>query len=141
MAGDEHGFTANDHRFLDGPRLGFLTVATPGRWPAPVPVWFEAGEQSVQLFTFPSSAKVRRVKADPRASLVAANQVGEPENWVAVTGPARVELEGAHDLVKRLASRYWDLSNPALATILASWLSGPLVRIVIEAEHITRYTD
>jgi nitroimidazol reductase NimA-like FMN-containing flavoprotein (pyridoxamine 5'-phosphate oxidase superfamily) len=135
------GLTLRDRRFLDRPRLGFLTVAAPGRWPTPVPVWFETDEQSVQLFTFASSAKARRLRANPRASLVAANHVGEPEHWVAVTGPARIEPNGAHDLAARLAARYWDLSDPARAAALESWRSAPLVGIVIETERVTRYSE
>lgn len=141
MAADDNGLSASDRRFLDVPRLGFLTVATPRRFPTPLPVWFEADERSVQLFTFPSSAKARRVEADPRASLVAANHIGEPEHWIAVSGPARIDPDGAHDLARRLAARYWDLSNPALATTLEEWLSTPLVRLIIDATHITRYAD
>jgi nitroimidazol reductase NimA-like FMN-containing flavoprotein (pyridoxamine 5'-phosphate oxidase superfamily) len=133
--------TPADRRFLADARLGFLTVAPQDdEWPLPIPVWFEYVDQALQLFTSPGSRKARRVRATPRASLVVANHVGEPENWVAVTGPARIETDGAHDLAKRLAERYWDLSNPALATTLKSFLAVPQVRIIIEAQHVTRYT-
>jgi nitroimidazol reductase NimA-like FMN-containing flavoprotein (pyridoxamine 5'-phosphate oxidase superfamily) len=132
--------TPDDQRFLAEPRLGFLTTAPQDdQWPRPVPVWFECVDQSVQLFTSPDTLKARRVQAAPRASLVVANHVGEPENWVAVTGPARVETEGAHELVSRLAERYWDLSVPALSATVRSMLSVPQVRIVIEAEQVARY--
>ncbi len=65
--------TDDDRRFLDGPRLGFLTVDPGGGWPTPVPVWFTPGDRSVELFTGAGSRKARRVRAVPRASLVAAN--------------------------------------------------------------------
>jgi nitroimidazol reductase NimA-like FMN-containing flavoprotein (pyridoxamine 5'-phosphate oxidase superfamily) len=132
--------TPEDRRFLAEPRLGFLTVAPSGdRWPVPVPVWFEADDDGVQLFTSPGSRKARQVRATPRASLVAANHVGEPEHWVSVTGPARVATDGAHELATRLARRYWDLSDPALAAVLRTFLEVPQIRIVIEAEEVTRY--
>jgi pyridoxamine 5'-phosphate oxidase-like protein len=133
--------TDDDRAFLTGPRLGFLTVdpGPDGGWPTPVPVWFEPAGQTVQLFTGPRSPKVRRIERLPRASLVAANQVGEPEHWVAVEGPARIEPDGVPELAARLAERYWDLSDPALAAAANSWRSADLVRIVIEAERVTRF--
>jgi nitroimidazol reductase NimA-like FMN-containing flavoprotein (pyridoxamine 5'-phosphate oxidase superfamily) len=132
--------TPADRQFLAEPRLGFLTTAPLGdEWPRPVPVWFETIDQSVQLFTSPDSPKARRIRATPRASLVAANEVGEPENWVAVTGPARIETEGVYDLVRRLADRYWDLANPELSAIVDTFVSQPQIRIVIDAEQVARY--
>jgi hypothetical protein len=96
-------------------------------------------DQTVELFTSPGSRKARRIAAVPRASLVAANQVGEPEHWVAVTGPARIAGAGAGELAGRLAARYWDLTDPALAATAEAWRSADMVRIVIEAERVTRY--
>ena len=131
--------TDHDRRFLFGPRLGFLTVDPEGGWPTPVPVWFTPGDQSVELFTGADSRKARRVRAVPRASLVAANNLGEPEHWVAVAGPARIEPDGAGDLAARLAERYWDPSDPARAATVEAWRSADLVSIVIEAERVTRH--
>ena len=131
--------TDDDRAFLAGPRLGFLTVDPDGGWPTPVPVWFEPADQAVQLFTEADSRKARRLRAVPRASLVAANEVGEPEFWVAVEGPVRIDSEGAGDLAAELAGSYWDLSDPGLAAIADSWRSADLVRIVIEAECVRRY--
>jgi hypothetical protein len=131
--------TDDDRAFLAGPRLGFLTVDPGGGWPTPVPVWFEPLDQAVRLFTEAGSGKTRRLRAVPRASLVAANHVGEPEHWVAAEGPARIDPAGAGELASRLAARYWDLSDPALAATADGWRSADLVGIVIEAERVTRY--
>jgi hypothetical protein len=131
--------TDDDRRFLDGPRLGFLTVDPQGSWPTPVPVWFAPGEQSVELFTVATARKARAVAAVSHASLVAANHIGEAEHWVAVIGPARIETAGARELAARLADRYWDLSDPALAAVAEEWQSTDLVRIVIEADVVRRY--
>ena len=107
-----------------------------------MPVWFEAVDGGVQLFTSVTSRKVRRIRATPRASLLASNAVGESENWVAVTGPATVETGGAQDLAVRLAERYWDLGTPALSAVVDAWRSDDsLVRIVIQAEQVTRYGE
>lgn len=139
------GTTALDDRdreFLSRPRLGFLTV--PGRdgdaVPAARPVWFEVAQDGTfQIFSDASSLKVRRLRAHPRASLVAANEVGEPEYWVSVTGPVTVVPDGARELADRLARRYWDLSVPALAAARAGMLEDDLVRIIIHPESVRRY--
>ncbi|MFG2092279.1 pyridoxamine 5'-phosphate oxidase family protein [Streptomyces sp. NPDC048612] len=105
------------------------------------PVWFEATAQgTIQLFTDPESIKVRRLRRDPRASLVVAAPVGEPERWLSAAGRTTVEPDGAHDLAARLAARYWDLDDPARADALAGVLAGDWVRLVIHPETVRRYT-
>ena len=131
-----------DREFLARPRLGFLTVApaSPTGWPSPRPVWFErmpAGE--VQLFSGARSPKVARVRATPKASLLVANEVGEPEHWILFVGAAAVHADGAGDLAERLADRYWDLGDPVRAASLRGFLTSELVRIVITPEKVTRY--
>src|SRR5690606_1988629 len=92
------------------------TVAAGPTPPQPRPVWFElADDGTVQLFTGPGTLKVRRLREDPRASIVVAAPVGEREHWVAVSGPVTVEHDGGHDLAARLAARYWDLDDPVRA--------------------------
>ena len=135
-------FTDDDRRFLDLPRLGLLTVAPePDTWPTPVPVWFECGDASVQLFSLASAPTVQRVERTPYASLVAVDHRGEPEHWVAVAGVARVERTGGFELAARLAARYWDLSDPERARTLRTGerSADSLVRVVIDAESVRRY--
>jgi hypothetical protein len=134
--------TDGDRGFLARPRLGFLTVAPakPSGWPATRPVWFEhTDEGTVQLFSGADSPKVRRIQETPRASLLVANEVGEPENWIVFAGSAEIKVDGADELAGRLARRYWDLADPEKAAALEGMLSGELVRIVIEPEKVTRY--
>ncbi|GAA0802177.1 pyridoxamine 5'-phosphate oxidase family protein [Spirilliplanes yamanashiensis] len=132
--------TADDLEFLRRPLHGFLTVAGTAQPPQPRPVWFEATDDgTIQLFTEPDSLKVRRLRRDPRASLVVAAPVGERERWVSVAGPATVEAGGAHELCSRLAARYWDLGDPVRARDLAEILAGELLRIVIHPEAVRRY--
>ncbi|QYG95039.1 pyridoxamine 5'-phosphate oxidase family protein [Iamia sp. SCSIO 61187] len=132
--------TAEDRTFLAGPRLGFLTVASAdARSPhLPVPVWFEPLPDGVQLVTGARSAKVRRLRARPQASLVAANHLDEPEHWVAVAGPVTLHDDGAPELTARLAGRYWDLDDPERAATLEAWRSEEMVRVVIRAEVLRR---
>lgn len=140
MNADASMLTAQDLEFLRRPLHGFLTVAAGPTPPQPRPVWFEpTDEGTVQLFTDPNSLKVRRLRRDPRASIVVAAPVTERERWLSVTGRTTVEPDGAHDLCSRLAADYWDLNDPTRADELAGMLAADLVRIVIHPEAISRY--
>jgi general stress protein 26 len=137
---DASSLTAQDLEFLRRPLHGFLSVAAGPLPPQPRPVWFEAtAEGAVQLFTGPDSLKVRRLRRDPRASIVVAAPVGERERWVSVAGRTTVEADGAHDLCSRLAARYWDLDDPVRAADLAAILADDQVRVVIHPEAVHRY--
>ncbi|MEA5366812.1 pyridoxamine 5'-phosphate oxidase family protein [Amycolatopsis sp., V23-08] len=137
MSTDTSSLTADDLEFLRRPLHGFLTVAGA----QPRPVWFEAtADGTIQLFTAPDSLKVRRLRRDPRASLVVAAPVGERERWVSVAGRATVEPGGAHDLSRRLAARYWDLTDADRAADLAGILAEDQVRLVLHPETVHRYT-
>ncbi|WP_328616851.1 pyridoxamine 5'-phosphate oxidase family protein [Amycolatopsis sp. NBC_00355] len=141
MSSDTGSLTAPDLEFLRRPLHGFLTVAATPLPPQPRPVWFEAtGEGTLQLFTEPDALKVRRLGRDPRASLVVAAPVGERERWVSVAGRTTLEPDGAHDLARRLAARYWDLDDPARAADLAGILAADQLRLVIHPETVRRYT-
>ena len=128
--------TSDDLEFLRRPLHGFLTVAG-GR---PRPVWFEAaGDGTIQLFSEPDAPKVRRVRRDPRASIVVAAPVGERERWVSVEGRVSVEPDGAHELAQRLAARYWDLDDPARAADAKAIRDTEQVRLVLHPETVRRY--
>ncbi|WP_067650982.1 pyridoxamine 5'-phosphate oxidase family protein [Nocardia harenae] len=137
--GTDTTLTPDDTAFLRRPLHGFLTVAAGPIPPQPRPVWFElAGDGTVHIFTERSSAKLRRLRTDPRASLVVAAPVGEPERWVSVAGRVTVEPDGARDLCDRLAARYWDLTDPARAAALATMRASDLVRLVLHVEKVAR---
>lgn len=139
MSGTTGGLTADDLALLARPLHGFLTVAGTTQPPQPRPVWFEAtADGTVQFFTSPDSPKVRRLRADPRASIVVAAPVGERERWVSVAGRAAVEADGGHELCSRLAARYWDLDDPARAADLAAMLAEDQVRVVLQPDDVRR---
>ncbi|MET9137221.1 pyridoxamine 5'-phosphate oxidase family protein [Streptomyces parvulus] len=134
--------TSEDLDFLRRPLYGFLTVAAGPVPPQPRPVWFEATDEgTVQLFTGPETVKVRRLRRDPRASLLVASPVGERERWVSVAGRTTLETGGAHELAARLAARYWDLDDPDRAEDLAGMLAVEQVRLVIRPEKVSRFTN
>ncbi|WP_280414777.1 pyridoxamine 5'-phosphate oxidase family protein [Nocardia carnea] len=140
MSDDSAHLTAADLEFLARPLHGFLSVAGATQPPQPRPVWFEATtEGTIQLFTEPDSLKVRRLRRDPRASIVVAAPVGELERWVSLSGSAAIEPDGAHDLCSRLAQRYWDLDDRSRADTLAEILAGDLLRVVIHPDKVHRY--
>jgi nitroimidazol reductase NimA-like FMN-containing flavoprotein (pyridoxamine 5'-phosphate oxidase superfamily) len=142
MSTDASSLTAEDLDFLRRPLHGFLSVAGGPTPPQPRPVWFEATtEGTVQLFTGPETLKVRRLRRDPRASMVVAAPVGERERWVSVAGTTTVEPDGAHDLVARLFARYRDLSDRAAAEELAGMLAADWVRLVIHPETVSRFVN
>lgn len=130
-----------DLEFLRRPLYGFVSVAGGPHPPQPRPVWFEATDDgTVQLFTGPDTAKVRHLQKDPRASLVVAAPVGERERWVSVAGAVTVEPDGATELLRRLADRYWDLDETDRAHDLAEMVKQDWVRLVIHPETVSRYT-
>lgn len=140
MSTDAGSLTPQDLEFLRRPLYGFLSVAAGPLPPQPRPVWFEAtAEGTIQLFTAPDSLKVRRLRRDPRASIVVAAPVGERERWLSVAGRTTVEPDGAHDLATRLAARYWDLEDPTRADDLAEILATDQVRVVIHPETVSRF--
>lgn len=136
----EH-LTADDLTFLARPLQGFLSVAAGPVPPQPRPIWFEAtADGTVQFFTGPDTVKMRQLRRDPRASLVVAAPVGERERWVSVAGRISVTTDGAHELARRLAARYWDLDDPVRARDLAGILAEEQVRVVIHPDRVRRYT-
>lgn len=141
MSTDNTSLTEDDLRFLRRPLFGFLTVASGPQPPQPRPVWFEATDHgTVELFTGPNTAKVRRLHRDPRASLVVAAPVGERERWVSIAGRTEVVADGAHELAARLAGRYWDLGDPGRSADLADLLGHDQVRLIIRVDSVSRYT-
>ncbi|KIF68171.1 pyridoxamine 5'-phosphate oxidase [Streptomyces sp. AcH 505] len=140
MSDTVNHLTAEDREFLARPLHGFLTVAGSPPPSQPRPVWFEAtAEGTIQLITEPDALKVRRLRSDPRASIVVAAPVGERERWISVVGRVTLESEGAHELCSRLAARYWDLDDPTRAADLAGMLAGDQFRIVIHPETVRRF--
>jgi nitroimidazol reductase NimA-like FMN-containing flavoprotein (pyridoxamine 5'-phosphate oxidase superfamily) len=140
MSSEANSLTQEDLEFLRRPLHGFLSVAAGPVPPQPRPVWFEAtADGTIQLFTGPNTLKMRRLRSDPRASLVVAAPVGERERWISVAGRTTVEHDGARDMCARLAARYWDLDDPVRADDLAAILAEDQVRLVIHPETVSRY--
>jgi len=111
--------------FLATPRLGTLITSRGDGTPVGLPLWFEWTGAVVQMFASTDSAKVRRLRANSRASLVVANHVGEYEAWVSFDGSVAVSESGGIELASRLAPRYWDLEDERNREEFDSWLRAP----------------
>ncbi len=107
--------------FLAEPRQAILITHRKDKAPIGVPVWFEWTGEKVLMFADKNTAKVRRIKNDPRASVLVTNHLGEKERWVAFDGTIEISQDGAFDLAGRLAPRYWDLSDPDRKATFDLW--------------------
>jgi PPOX class probable F420-dependent enzyme len=130
-------------RFLRDPRYGILTLLRTDGSPISVPVWFDWTGQVVRMFTSAVSPKIERLKADPRVSLLVANHIAEHEMWVAFDGVVSIHEEGGIELAEKLASRYWDLSDPDRQRTLEFWqkVAAALRVLELEPTRIRTYKD
>ena len=118
--------------FLAAPRLGILTMLQDNGAPIAVPIWFEWNGERALAFTSVNSPKVARLQQDRRASLLITNIVGEPEAWVAIDSNVRIEEEGAAELARRLADRYWDMSDDDHRATVDMWTrAGSMLRVLV----------
>ncbi|MDP9793686.1 hypothetical protein J2S43_002198 [Catenuloplanes nepalensis] len=134
-------FTEQDLALLARPLYAMLTIAPRGdRWPSPRPVWFEAGDDgTLQMFSEPDG-KIERIREQPRASVVVAAPVGEPEHWVAVEGTITLHDDGAYELAARLGERFWATTGPEQRKLLEDWRNSGIVRLVLHPEKVNRFS-
>jgi hypothetical protein len=95
------------------------------------------------MFTLDTSPKVKRVRADNRASLLVVNHLSELERWVSFDGTVRIVKKGGIELAEKLAKRYWDLSDPERKETLELWRKGADSLCVLELSptRIRTYKD
>ena len=123
--------------FLRETRIAVLTTLDGSGWPVSVPVWFEWDGSRARIFTTASSLKVGRLEKDSRASLLIVNNVGEQEYWVAIDGEIEIRKEGATELAKRLAERYWDMSEEDHRKTVDKWVEEGATLRVLEVTPTT----
>ena len=130
--------------FLARPRIGVLSTLAEDGAPVAIPIWFEWDGQRVLMFTEATSPKIRRLRNDPRATLLVAAEVGEQEEWVAIDGQVTIHSDGVMELAERLVKRYWGHSNnPEHAALLQLWRdkASALRRLEIIPSRIRSSTD
>ncbi|MCB8945384.1 MAG: PPOX class F420-dependent oxidoreductase [Ardenticatenaceae bacterium] len=130
-------------QFLAKTRLGILTTLRRDGSPISVPVWFDWDGTAVRVFTGKDSTKVKRLRHDPRLTLLVVNDVGEPEAWVAFEGRATIENEGGIELAEKLAAKYWDLTNPQHKATLENWQAhgDTFCLITLHPDRIRTYDE
>lgn len=111
-------------QFLAKPRLGVLVTNRLEGTPMGVPVWFDWDGTVVRMFGANFTTKIRRLRRDPRASLLVCNNLDEMEYWVAFDGRVSISDDGGIELAERLAPRYWDLSDPKRKETFEFWRSA-----------------
>lgn len=107
--------------FLADPHYAVLSTLRRDGSPVSVPVWFDWDGRSVTMFTYEGSPKLGRLRSDPRATVLVANNLDEKEKWVAFDGAVTISNEGGRELGLRLAERYWDLDDPERAQTVERW--------------------
>ncbi len=112
---------AERDQFLSETRLGILNTVNADGFPIGVPVWFDWDGETVRMFTLDTSPKVKRIRADNRASLLVVNHLSELERWVAFDGNVRIVEEAGIKLAEKLTKRYWDMSDPQRKETLELW--------------------
>jgi nitroimidazol reductase NimA-like FMN-containing flavoprotein (pyridoxamine 5'-phosphate oxidase superfamily) len=108
-------------RFLTEPRYGILNTLQKDGFPIGVPIWFDWNGETARMFTSVLSPKIKRLQADPRASLLVVNHLTEQESWVSFDGSVVIHDEGGIELAEKLAHRYWNLSDPIRRETLELW--------------------
>jgi predicted pyridoxine 5'-phosphate oxidase superfamily flavin-nucleotide-binding protein len=107
--------------FLEKPRYGILTSVRKNGSPIAVPVWFDWDGQMIRMFAGAKSPKIKRLEANPGASLLVINNLDEHEAWVAFDGAVTIKESGGFDLAEALAPRYWNLADPKRKATLDAW--------------------
>ncbi|MGV0604172.1 TIGR03667 family PPOX class F420-dependent oxidoreductase [Mycolicibacterium sp. XJ1904] len=82
---------------LSSDKHGWLTTVAKSGQPVPKLVWFYFDGTDVLVYTEPSAAKVRHIRAHPRVSLNLDSD-GNGGGIIVVGGPATVDAEGANPL-------------------------------------------
>jgi PPOX class probable F420-dependent enzyme len=112
---------AQRDEFLAGKRYAILTTLRADGSPVAVPVWYGWDGRSLKMFTHVSTQKMKRIRRDPRATVLVANTFGELEAWVAFDGAIVIHEDGGLELALNLADKYWEVDNPERAATLDEW--------------------
>ena len=59
---------------------------------------------------------------------------------MSVAGRVTFEPDGAEDLARRLAARYWDLTDPVRIADLDAMLAAGVLRFALHPEQTHRFT-
>ena len=119
--------------FLTRTRQAILLTTTDDGRATGVPVWFDWDGYAVRFFSSATAPKVATIEADPRIALLVTNDIDEGPAWVRFEGRAVVDhaADAKALAVDVLAPRYWDLSEPAYASVVEQWAAAPDDALVV----------
>ena len=122
-------------KYLKATRIGMLGTINADGSPNLMPLWYDWDGQKLRMFSDPKTAKIRRLRRDPRAAVLVAEEVGVPELWVSVEGTVELSEEGAKELMAKLAERYYE-AEKAAAFIKESSQAESLVLLTLTPSKI-----
>ena len=122
---------------LNQTMIGFLSTLNQDGSPNTMPLWYEWDGQRILMFSAAETAKIRRLRRDPRAALCIAEGVGVMEAWVSVEGTVECidDLQRTRDFACRLAERYYE-PDRARTTIEAWSKAEGLVLLDLKPRRI-----
>lgn len=115
-----HMSDAERDAFVSDRRYGILTTLRANGAPVSLPVWLEWDGATLRMFAHEASAKLKRLRRDPRATVLVVNHPDERENWVAFDGTVTVRDEGGLELAERVFDRYYP-EGDSRRGVLGSW--------------------
>ena len=128
--------------FVNERRLGVLSSLRASGAPIALPLWYRWDGEEIETFSERHAPKVKRLAADPRCSLLVANNPDEWAKWVLFEGEATLDEDGGYAAASRLLERYHgSLDTPGNKAILDAFSKLPLVRIAFRPTNITTYAE
>jgi PPOX class probable F420-dependent enzyme len=104
--------TAAQRSFLDdNPFAGIVTTLRPDGSPHSTVVWVDVDGDDVLFNTAFGRFKERNISADPRVSLAVVDPA-DAYRWIAVSGRASLETEGADAHIDKLSRKYLGKDYP-----------------------------
>lgn len=105
--------------FLESSKTGVLTTLDSNGWPHSVAMWFARGEDSIRMWTYAKSQKVKNVERDARVAFLA--ETGESYGelrGVLVRGEVEIlrDFDDVRSIGVALNDRYVVPSAPEAAT-------------------------
>ncbi len=126
--------TEAQKRFIENPYYAVITTLRADGSPHSTVVWVDIDGDDLIFNTATGRAKELHLKADPRVS-VAILDPANPYQWIAVTGTAKLESDGAVEMIDRLSNKYQGKDYPR------EWMAPGEVRVTgrITPEKIDAY--
>ena len=118
---------------LDGRNFASIATTNADGSPQQTIVWVGEREGRVVFSTVRGRVKERNLSRDPRISVLVLD-AEDPYRFVTLLGTARLEDEGADDLIREMCRAYTGEEWVERAT-------SPRVTVVVDVERVVEYRD